>query len=145
MIILLTIIFFILLIIGISKDWYDDITAFLAMVFMGCLIATAIFGALVINGRAINSKIEMYTEENQKIEDDINILVEQYMNYESDTYGELKGESSITLVSLYTELKADALVEKQIEVYVANNEKIKSFKEKLINVSNYKWWLYFGN
>lgn len=141
----LTIIFFVLLFIGICRDWDEDVITFFTGGFIVCFIATIIFGALVINGRTINSKIEMYSEENQKIEDDMNVLVEQYMNYESGTYGELKGESSITLVSLYPELKADALVEKQIEVYVTNNEKIKSLKEKLINVSNYKWWLYFGH
>lgn len=86
----------------------------------------------------------MYTEENQNIEEDMNILVEQYMNYESDTYGNLKNESSITLVSLYPELKADTLVEKQIEIYTENNKKIKELKEKIINISNYKWLLYFG-
>ena len=74
----------------------------------------------------------------------MNALVEQYMNYESGTYGELKGESSITLVSLYPELKADTLVTKQIEVYIANNEKIKELKEKKIDLSVKKWWLYFG-
>ena len=66
------------------------------------------------------------------------------MNYESDTYGNLKNESSITLVSLYPELKADTLVEKQIEIYTENNKKIKELKEKIINISNYKWLLYFG-
>lgn len=83
-------------------------------------------------------------QENQNIEEDMNILVEQYMNYESDTYGNLKNESSITLVSLYPELKADTLVEKQIEIYTENNKKIKELKEKIINISNYKWLLYFG-
>ena len=58
--------------------------------------------------------------------------------------GELKGESSITLVSLYPELKADTLVTKQIEVYIDNNKKIKNLKEKKINLSVKKWWLYFG-
>lgn len=145
MIILLTGIFFVLLIIGIYKGWDNEPNCFFAVGFVICLIITAIFAGLVINGRTINSKIEMYSEENQKIEDDMDVLVEQYMNYESGTYGELKSESSITLVSLYPELKADTLVEKQIEVYVVNNEKIKTLKEKLINVSNYRWWLYFGH
>lgn len=145
MTILLTVVFFILLIIGVCKFWDDDICEIFAGGFIVCLIAAAFFAGLVINGRTINSKIEMYSEENKKIEEDMNVLVEQYMNYESGTYGELKGESSITLVSLYPELKADTLVEKQIEVYVENNEKIKSLKEKLINVSNYRWWLYFGH
>lgn len=143
MTILLSVIFLILIIIGIYKDW-KDICAFFGTIFIICLIAVAIFTGLVVNGRTINSKIQMYSEENRKIEEDLNALVEQYMSYESDTYGELKNGSSITVVSLYPELKSDSLVAKQIEVYIKNDDKIKSLKEKLINVSNYKWWLYFG-
>ena len=36
------------------------------------------------------------------------------MNYEANTYGDLNNESSITLVSLYPELKADTLVENRL-------------------------------
>ena len=57
---------------------------------------------------------------------------------------EVKPENYITLVSLYPELKADALVSKQIEIYISNNEKIKELKEFKINGSIYRWWLYFG-
>ena len=144
MVILSASVFLVLFIIGICKDWDDDIISIFAIGFIGSLIAVACFCGLIIDGRTISSKIDMYTEENQKIEDDMDILVEQYMNYESDTYGEVKSESSITLVSLYPELKTNTLVEKQIEVYMSNNGEIKDLKEKLINLSIYKWWLYFG-
>lgn len=117
MAVLLTIIFLILFIISVCKDWNDEIGGFFAGGFVICLIVTAVFGGLVINGRTLDSKIAMYTEENQKIEEDMNILVEQYMNYESK----------------YPELKADTLVEKQIEVYTANNKKIKELNKGKVN------------
>lgn len=142
---LVTCVCLVLLICGFHKDWNDDVNGFLACAFVVCFIITAVFGGFVINGRTLESKINMCIEENENIEEDINVLVEQYMNYESDTYGNLKNESSIMLISLYPELKADILIEKQIEVYTSNNAKIKELKEKLINISNYKWWLYFGN
>lgn len=123
----------------------DEETACVPGFFFFVFLVISIFvGIGVVNGRTLDSKIAMYTEENENIETEMNSLVEQYMNYESGTYGELKGESSITLVSLYPELKADTLVTKQIEVYIANNEKIKNLKEKKINLSVKKWWLYFG-
>lgn len=120
--------------------------------FIGCFGACLLFSIVVtgfliggiVNGRVIDQKIAMYTEENEKIEMQMDELVTQYMEYESSTYGELKGESSIALISLYPELKADALVSKQIEIYTENNQKIKELKEKAINISNYKWWVYFG-
>lgn len=33
---------------------------------------------------------------------------------------------------------------KEIDVYVKNNNKIKSLKEDKINYNADKWWLYFG-
>lgn len=144
MVVLLLVLFMVFLIIGLCKDWDDDFCCGLLFMFLICLIIAAVLGGFIINGRTLTAKIEMYTEENKRIEENINNLVEQYMNYESGIYGELKNESSITLVSLYPELKADSLVTNQIEVYTSNNEQIKELKEKQINISNYKWWLYFG-
>ena len=91
-----------------------------------------------------NKKIEMYQEENAIIEQQINDLVTNYMEYEQDTFKDFKSESSITLVSLYPELKSDELVQAQIDTYIENNNKIKKLKEAAIDLSVLKWWLYFG-
>ena len=53
-------------------------------------------------------------------------------------------ESSITLVTFFPELKSDTIVQQQLEIYVANNAKIKSLKEKKINLIKIRWILYFG-
>jgi len=100
--------------------------------------------AYMISGILATPKIEMYEEENTKIEEQIDTLVKQYMEYEGKTLTEFKSESSITLVSLYPELKSDNLVSKQIEVYIENNNKIKQLKEDKINMKIGKWLLYFG-
>ena len=86
----------------------------------------------------------MYEEENASIEESIDVTVRSYMDFEASTYGELKDKDAINLVSLFPELKSDTLVQKQIEVYVANNDKIKQLKEEKIDLSKSKWKLYFG-
>ena len=86
----------------------------------------------------------MYEEQNAKIEAQISDVVEQYMDYESGVFTEVSSESAITLVSLYPELKADTLVASQIELYMTNNQKIIELREKQINGSVLRWWLYFG-
>ena len=144
MLILLCVLFLVLTIVLGFCYAYDYVIGIFAFIFIVLFFITIVVGVVVVNGRTIDERIAMYQEENENIESDMNILVEQYMNYESDTLGELKADSSITLVSLYPELKADTLVTKQIEVYIANNEKIKSLKEDKINLSVMKWWLYFG-
>ena len=108
------------------------------------LIATIILAVEVSGLAIVDDKIAMYQEENSKIEMQIAETVEKYQDYESGIFGEVAPESSITLVSLYPELKADTLVQKQIEVYVENNDKIKNLKETQINGKIYRWWLYFG-
>ena len=123
---------------------YDGIEFFSGL----CLLASfVIFIFLVISvstGRIIDEKIAMYKEENTKIEKQLDTLVSNYMNYESNIYEKFKSESSVTLVSMYPELKSDKLVEEQISVYEENNKKIRELKEDKIDLKVKKWWLYFG-
>ncbi len=113
-------------------------TVFALAVIM-CFNAYKLFTSYVID-----EKITMYQEENVKIEEQIDIAVKEYMNHETDTYKDLKAESSITLATLYPELKSNEIVQKQIEVYLSNNQIIKDLKEEKIEVQKLKWLLYFG-
>lgn len=92
----------------------------------------------------IDEKITMYQEENAKIEEQIDVVVKEYLKYEADTYETLKTESSIPIATLYPELKANELVQKQIECYYSNNQIIKELKEKKIDIQKSKMLLYFG-
>ena len=99
----------------------------------------------VATASTIHDKITMYQEENARIEQDIDRIVEEYMKHEHDTFTDLKTEeSSITLVALFPELKSDSLVKKQLEIYVMNNTQIKQLKEEKINLTKTKWLIYFG-
>lgn len=115
---------------------------------LGFIIAILVTIGLCVNvtgQRVIDAKIAMYQEENTKIEVQIAETVKQYQQYETDIFTSVAPDSAITLVALYPELKADTLVQSQIEVYIANNEKIKSLKEEKINGTVSRWWLYFGS
>ena len=127
---------------------FDDACEFCS-VFTGIgtlisFVAFAILCVLLSKGKTIEQRIEMYQEQNQKIEKSISDLVEKYMDYESTTFSELSPDSTITLVSLYPELKSDTLVAQQCNLYMENNRKITELREGQINLSVYKWWLYFG-
>lgn len=109
---------------------------------VGCVVIGLFIATLCMAGA--DEKIEMYQEENAKIEQQIANVVEQYQKYESDIFMEIKPESAIEMIALYPELKSDTLVKSQIEVYVANNETIKYWKGILIDRSIVHWLLYFG-
>lgn len=131
---------------------YENIEEFAGSITMGCGIIGGIasFIALIIllvnvSGlKAIEPKIQMYQEENAHIESQISDCVKQYQKYETEIFTDVAPDSAITLVTLYPELKSDKLVAKQIEVYIANNEKIKELKVKKITGNITRWWLYFG-
>ena len=115
-------------------------TIFLAV----CLIVTICLGVNISELKTIDSRIAMYQEENTIIEEKIANVIEQYRQHESDIVEEITPHSSIELVTLYPELKSDTLVQKQIEVYVENSNKIRELREDKIQGSVYRWWLYFG-
>lgn len=115
-----------------------------ALGFVICLVATVWLCIDVSELKVIDEKIAMYEEENQKIETQIAETVQEYQQYESGVISKVAPESVVTLVALYPDLKADTLVKEQIEVYLANNEKIKSLKEQDITGNVKRWWLYFG-
>lgn len=114
---------------------------------LGFTISCVVFIIIAItvsSGKTISQRIEMYQEQNQKIEESIADLVENYMNYEANTFKNISSDSAITLVSLYPELKSDTLVEQQCNLYMENNKKITELREEQINMTVYRWWLYFG-
>lgn len=86
----------------------------------------------------------MYQEENEKIEDTLSMLVENYKDWEKDTYKEFKSEEIAQFISLYPELSSDELVKAQINTYIDNAKELKRLQEKRIDKETYKWWLYFG-
>ena len=130
----------------IDDDW-DKGTGFWvlgAFVSVIALVTAIMIGVSLSLTTVANEKVAMYEEENAAIEEQIATIVEQYQKYETDIFENAKVESPITYVSLYPELKSDSLVQKQIEIYVSNNNKIKDLKKESINASIYRWWLYFG-
>lgn len=83
-------------------------------VSVGFAIMTLVFGIWGIVGtvdsRYVDQKIQAYKEENAAIENDIDYIVTQYMEHESETFDVSKVESPIVLVQMYPELKSSELV-----------------------------------
>lgn len=153
MILVILVIGILMLILGVYlyyklDDGQDEVgTAFQiagSVVIMISTIVAIVLLVCVLNRVNIDKKIALYEEENTKIEQQIAATVKQYQEYETGIFTDVAPESSITLVTLYPELKSDTLVQSQIEVYVENNNTIKDLKSTAINASVYRWWLYFG-
>lgn len=130
-----------------SNGNYDGLIG----VFLGiaplaiCIIVVISLTVQVSNLSVIDQKVEMYEQENTKIEQQIEMAVTAYQQHEKDVFTTVKPNSYMQLVSLYPELKSDTLVKAQIKTYQSNNKKIKELKEQAINGNVKRWWLYFGH
>lgn len=122
--------------------WFMGIFSGIAALLMGALLVLYSIG--ITEGRVIDDKIALYEEQNAQIEAQINSLVQNYMEYESNTFKSINSENLITLISLYPELKSDTLVSQQCDLYIENNKKILELKEEKISLSVKKFWVYFG-
>jgi hypothetical protein len=114
-----------------------------------CLIIFIIpaigIGACISDKACADEKIALYQSENNRIEREISMIVENYKDYEKDTFAEFKRKDATTLVTMFPELKSDKLVCKQIDIYNKNKQKIVALKEDKISIKPLKWWLYFGS
>ena len=130
-------------------ETYGGVTILVsAIVLISCVIASLVLTTELINGRCIPEKVEMYEQENAKIESDITIAIETYMEHEGKTMDNasqrIEPGSSLTIIAAYPELRSSELVAESIRIHNENNQKIKSLKDDLINLKAIRWWLYFG-
>lgn len=109
-----------------------------------CIFVVIGLSVFLSNSMVIDDKINLYKTENANIEKQISTIVSEYKDYEQESFNKFKNESPTVLVSLFPELKSDNVVNKQIEVYVANNNKIKALQETKLDYKPAAWWLYFG-
>lgn len=109
------------------------------------LIAILVITPDVNTEFVIDQKIQLYEQENAIIEQRIDTVVQEYMAYEKETYADLSAVDPVARVALFPELKADTMVQAQIQTYTQNWEKIMSLKEQKVNLITQRWWLSFGN
>lgn len=146
--------------VGIGKDYRDEKDSAIAFgiltILLGGMIELIVVLFIITNATKVSkisimdSKIAMYEEENNNIQKSVSEIVENYMNYESNTYAssiekiDLKNLDVIMATQIYPDLKANGLVMQQINVYTENSNKIKQVKEEKLDYQCAKWWLYFG-
>ena len=138
-----------LLVLLLTEYGEDNPYSYIGMFFGGIsTLAIAIImivgGVIISQNRIIDTKIEMYVEENTNIETSVTTTVEKYLEHEFNIFDSLQGENIQTLLVVYPEINSNELVKKQIEIFVENNNKIRQLKEQKLNIEVWKWWVYFG-
>ncbi len=116
--------------------------------FVGACFLIALFVALGCYNSTkstADSQIKVYEEQNDVIMAQIEPLVEKYLNYEKDTYSNLRVDSSTLIaLSMYPELKGDEFVQSQIKIIIDNQKKITELRLSKAKLNGYKMWLFMG-
>lgn len=136
-----------LMVIHLARRHDDDAEVWIFIFCLNVAIAVGIIGYnadTLLKASDCDARISMYEEQNAKIEKQVSVAVDKYMSHETETFKNAKAESAITLVTLYPELKSDALISKLIDTYTSNNEKIVKLKNEKIVAHRARWWIYFG-
>ena len=90
------------------------------------------------------SKLEVLNEQNEIVLKQIEPLVQQAMNYESNTYKEFKltPENIVAFGNMYPQLQANSFIHSQINIIVENQKEIKDLKLKIASLNAYRLWLF---
>lgn len=144
MLYILLVIGLILLITGITK-YEDAITGLGATIFAVFLFVTAlVVGLYNYDKTTIDSRLVVLEEQNQVILSQIEPLVQQALEYESNTYKDFKLDANklIAFTQLYPDLKANDFLNKQIDIILTNQQEIKQLKLAKASLGAYSFWLW---
>ena len=109
------------------------------------LIALLIAGGIYnYDSSTINSRLAVLEEQNTTVLTQIEPLVQQALEYESNTYKDLKLDAAkiIAFTQLYPDLKANSFLNKQIDIIIANQEEMKQLKLDKASLNAYHFWLW---
>ena len=142
----------ILLVIGIimlNNDCYDSGGILCSISgIVGVIFLIILFSALCCYNSTkstADSQIKVYEEQNEVVMNQIEPLVEKYLNYEKNTYSNLKVETNnLVALSMYPELKGDEFIQSQIKIIIDNQKKITELKLNKAKLNSYKLWLFVG-
>ena len=133
-----------------DKYDYEDVGGILCTIgiFIGIVFLIALIsclGCYNATKTTSNSQIKVYEEQNEIVIAQIEPLVEKYLNYEKDTYNNLKVDSNtLVAMSMYPELKGNEFVQSQIKIIIDNQQKITQLKLKKARLNAYKMWIFVG-
>ena len=105
------------------------------------IVAGARYNAIESTATA---QLEVLNEQNEVVLAQIEPLIQQALNYESNTYKEFKltPENIIAFGNMYPQLQANSFIQSQINIIVENQKEIKDLKLRIASLNAYRLWLF---
>lgn len=130
-------------------DCYSDVNT--SLISMSVIVSTILVFIIVGFGAKYNSikttattQLEVLNSQNEIVLAQIEPLVQQALNYESNTYKEFKltPENIVAFGNMYPQLQANSFIQSQINIIVENQKEIKDLKLKIASLNAYRLWLF---
>lgn len=115
------------------------------LLFVVTLLVTIVAGVKYNSIKSTaTAQLEVLNSQNEIVLAQIEPLVQQALNYESNTYKELKmtPENIVAFSNMYPQLQANAFIQSQINIIVENQKEIKDLKLRIASLNAYHLWLF---
>ena len=140
----------VLLIIGssVGKDYYNNDNGFTvggAFLLSVSLIALcACWGTYSFHTTTIDSRLNIIEEQNNIILAQVEPVVQKALEFESNTYKELKisSEKLIALGNMYPNLKDNTFIQTQLQIIIDNQNTIRKLKLTKAKMNAYRFWIW---
>lgn len=116
-----------------------------ALFFAVTLLITIVAGVKYNSIKSTaNAQLEVFTSQNEIVLAQIEPLVQQALDYESNTYKEFKmtPENIVAFSNMYPQLQANSFIQSQINIIVENQNEIKNLKLEIASLNAYHLWLF---
>lgn len=125
-----------------DNDFWIGGLGFAIIFFIAWLI---VIGCYNSTKTTADKKIAVLEERNELVIEQIEPLVDKYLNYEGNTYKDLKLNANI-IVSManYPQLKGDEFIQSQIKIIIENQKQITELKLDKAILNSYKLWIFMG-
>lgn len=123
-----------------APTWFTSIAAFALVV--GLFVT---LGEYNTTKSTVDKKIAVLQEQNETVLAQIEPLVDKYLDYESDTYKDLKMDvNNMVALSQYPQLKGDEFIRNQVAIVTRNQATITQLKLDKAGLNAYKMWIFMG-
>ena len=115
------------------------------LLFVVTLLVTIVAGVKYNSIKSTaTAQLEVLNSQNEIVLAQIEPLVQQALNYESNTYKELKmtPENIVAFSNMYPQLQANSFIQSQINIIVENQNEIKNLKLEIASLNAYHLWLF---
>ena len=117
-----------------------------SMLFFAVTLLVTIVAGVKYNSikSTATAQLEVLNSQNEIVLAQIEPLVQQALNYESNTYKELKmtPENIVAFSNMYPQLQANSFIQSQINIIVENQNEIKDLKLRIASLNAYHLWLF---